>query len=179
MWVKGTALPWFPGPLVLKENLENGALLELLPGKLVRISLLHYLFWISFTFSYHFNRSWWFSWWYDPKVHFCGNFSGWGCYMCPFTVIRGQGAPRDSQVDHLFPQVLLRPPGITTAWPSAKIVTPLLACVAQDTRKPKDFDGGYGLQFNKLPEEDVVWGSFYGQGREGVPRISICYHKNQ
>lgn len=46
--------------------------------------------------------------------------------------------------------------GITAARPSAKTVTSLLACVAQDIRKPKDFDGGYGLQFNKPPEEDVV-----------------------
>lgn len=90
--------------------------------------------------------------WYDTNLHFLG----WGCYMCLFTVTRGQVSPRDSQVDHLFPQVSLLPPGITAALLSAKIVAPLLACVAQDTRKPRGFDGGYSLQFNKPPDEDVA-----------------------
>lgn len=55
---------------------------------------------------------------------------------------RSLGAPRGSSVDHLAPHVFLLPPCVTAAPLPAKIATPLLACLALDTRNPKSFDGG-------------------------------------
>ena len=51
--------------------------------------------------------------------------------------------------------------------------------MAQATRYPKDFHGGYSLQSNKPSEEDAVWVAHCGQERQGVPRITIYHYENQ
>lgn len=79
------------------------------------------------------------------------------CYTCPLTVMRGQGAreaPNEPSGSMCIPST--HAPCVRAALPPAKIVTPLLACLAPDTRNLKCVDGSCSLPFSSLRQGSYV-----------------------